>query len=163
MAHALLVVVVFLTCCLQSSASAAADDTTEIHLRALLILCDGTSLLSYIRLKPAFDIAMDTVDERLESGVYRNFHFNVTFFPQCGIEVLGMGTEAYYRLAYDVIIGPPSSTSTIGKFGNLVKATWSRFQFMLMLIYSCLYSKSKCGVCFIRDGKQFVSTNEMVN
>ena len=123
MAHALLLVVVFLTCCLQSPASAADDDTTEI--RALLILCNGTSLLSYIRLKPAFDIAMDTVDERFESGVYRNFHFNVTFFHQCGIEVVGIGAEAYYRLAYDVIIGPPSSRSTIGKFGNFCKSQFS--------------------------------------
>ena len=118
MAHVLIVSVVAVYLTFQSFASVTTDST---DVRCMLFLADPTgSLLSHVRLKPAFDIAMETVDERIESGVYRNFHFNVTYFQNGRFNALGIGAEAYYRLAYDAIFGPPGSKSTIGKFGNLV-------------------------------------------
>ena len=62
----------YLTCYLLQSSAATTADSKEIRL--MLFLYDGTgSLLSHIRVKPAFDIAMETVDERIKVGFIRPF------------------------------------------------------------------------------------------
>ena len=106
---------------------------------------------------------MDTVDERFESGVYRNFHFNVTYFQQCLYDVLGSGAEAYYRLAYDAIFGPPSSQTAIGKFGNLVLVAISVYCFFnfIYLFILCIgfYNAFSGSIFFSSDqpGKVFLT------
>ena len=113
----------YLTCyLLQSSAATAAADSKEIRL--MLFLCDGTgSLLSHIRVKLAFDIAIETVDERIKWDDLQTFYLNGTFHQGCLYNTIGVGSE-YYSLAYDALFGPPFSPSTNGEL-LLTKSVFS--------------------------------------
>ena len=116
MAHVFLTTLVLcLTYCLQTHVTA--EDTTSIESRILLFVCSGTGRLSTPWLKPAFDIAMETVEQ---SGLYSGFHFNVSCYELCRTRdrprILGFGAELYYRQPYNAIIGPPTSSMLIGKF-----------------------------------------------
>ena len=80
---------------------------TELIVQIQLHLCDGTeSLLSYIWLKPAFDIAMETVDHSIENGLYKNVNFKLTFYQNCMYDAIGQTATQYYQRSFDVLFGP---------------------------------------------------------
>ena len=85
----------------------------ETEVRLVLFTCVGpyygTYSFSSVWLKPAFDLAMKTVGQRLESGLYKGHHFNVNFLGTCSYDVAGISAELHFRQPFDVIMGPPTS------------------------------------------------------
>ena len=96
----------------------AKNDTNFVNIRVVNFLCyRTTSLLSYLRLKPPFDIAFEEIQNKLKDGIYNNFNLSVTFsLSGCEFESLGDGAQMYFSHPYDVIFGPPSSRRTIGEY-----------------------------------------------
>ena len=96
-----------------------AEEKTDVRL--VLFTCHGTWPLSGIWLKTAVDMAMETVEQRLESGIYQNFYLNLRSYEHCFYDVPGIGAELYYREPFDVIMGPPTSAPTIGELYDFGK------------------------------------------
>ena len=103
---------------IHTSHAAAKNETKFINIRAVNFLCNRTTIiLSYLRLKPPFDIAFEEVQKKLTDGIYKNFNLSVTFsLSGCELDSLGDGAQLYFSHPYDVIFGPPSSTYTIGEY-----------------------------------------------
>ena len=94
-----------------------ADTNAAEQIRVVHFLCNFTSsTLGYTRIQPAFYLAYETIQTRIENGVYQNFTLDVTSsLHGCSYSALGTGVDLYTAQPYHAIFGPPVSGPTIGK------------------------------------------------
>ena len=72
--------------------------------------------IGYYYMQPAFDLAHETVQKRLEDGTYKRFNLSVIYsYNGCQPRSLGSGVDLYNEQPYHAIFGPPHSSFTIGK------------------------------------------------
>ncbi|XP_072048290.1 atrial natriuretic peptide receptor 1-like [Amphiura filiformis] len=120
----LLLAISFL-CTLNTYIIVAQADKDSTEVRVLYFVCNTTtSMLSYLRLQPAFYLAYETVQKRIENGIYKNFYFDVTYsYDGCKSSSLGNGVDLYAAHQYHAIFGPPNifgvGMSDLARYWNI--------------------------------------------
>ncbi len=107
-------------------------NSTE-NVRVVNFLCSFRfGSIGYYSMKPAFDLAHETVQKRLEDGTYKGFNLSVIYsYTGCRPTSLGSGMDLYIEQPYHAIFGPPLSSYTIGKKDNLMLCQCVRRSFMV--------------------------------
>ncbi len=100
---------------------ATSGTNSTANVQVVHFLCNrSTSTIGFLYMKPAFDLAHETVQKRLEDGTYKGFNLSVIYsYDGCNPRSLGSGVDLYIAQPYHAIFGPPASSYTIGKNINI--------------------------------------------
>ncbi|KAJ8046329.1 Atrial natriuretic peptide receptor 2 [Holothuria leucospilota] len=100
-----------------SVVSALTSDNARHDIKILSIYGEIASI-DQVRLLPAVQIAVNTINQRVRDGLYHNFTFNVLHetvnCDQFPIRGPSLASEYYFREVITAVVGPPCSRQNIG-------------------------------------------------